>query len=307
MPAISRKLLWMAAFLIFGGLAVWGYLSLAGSLPGSLRVGDPVPSFALPRLGGGSFRLEEARGVPVVLRVSSRSCAFCSNDFAALEAFQNRYGPRLQVIALETESSLQEVERAVGAALPSYPVVVDAGGLATAAWPIRGLPMFFVLDRTGRLYASARGEISAVDLDRLVAPLLPVPPEPGSVLFQELFRQAATQVRCQECEGLSVWDSSATSSWTSRVEIQERLAQGWTVREILHWFEDRYGVWILMSPPARGGLTWVWVVPGLAFLAGVGLVLRYLRRREPAEGPGKDGTGAEDLPPDIRRRLEEYL
>lgn len=211
------------------------------------------------------------------------------------------------MIALETESSLPEVERAVGAVLPSYPVLVDARGTVASAWPIRGLPMFFVLDRTGRLYASARGEVSAVDLDRLVAPLFPVPPEPGSARFQELFRQAATQVRCQECEGLSVWESNATSAWTSRMEIQERLAQGWTVQEILHWFEDRYGVWILMSPPARGGLTWVWVMPGLAFLVGVGLVLRYLRRRGSGDGSVGDEAGAGDLPPDVRRRLEEYL
>ncbi|BAS25957.1 cytochrome c-type biogenesis protein CcmH [Limnochorda pilosa] len=297
------------ALLALAGAAAWTYLSFTETASGGLRVGEPAPDPTLARFEGGTLRLSDLRGRPVLLRISSRGCSFCSNDFAPLDRIQQRYGDRLQVVALETQSPASAVEHALGGREPSYPVVVDPQGTAAAAWPLKGLPMLFVLDRTGRLHASAWGEVAAVELDRLVGDLLPPPPDPASPEFQERFRQVSTQIRCQECEGLSVWESNAASAWTSRAEIRQRLLEGWTPGEIVHWFEDRYGVWILMSPPARGGLAWVWIAPGLALLAGAALVAAYLRRpapQEPARGAEAPGTGPE-LPPEIERRLREYL
>lgn len=304
---MARKAVRLLALVLVAGAVAWTVIAFRGTLGDGVRVGQPLPAPALPRWGGGTVDLADFRGRPVLLRVSSRACTFCSNDFALLEEIQTRYGSQLAVVAVEVQSGADGVGQALQGWQPSYPIALDPDGHGTSAWPVKSLPSLFVLDRTGRLQATHAGEVRAADLDALVGDLLPPPPEPGSARFQDQFRQVALQVRCQECEGLSVWESDATSAWIARAEIQERLLEGWTPGEIIRWFEDRYGVWILMSPPARGGLSWVWLAPVLALLAGGGLTWLYLRRQA-REAPPEEGLQeVEPLPAEVERRLKEYL
>lgn len=304
---MGRKAAWILALVLLAGTAAWTVVAFRGSLGEGIRVGQHLPVVPLPRWGGGTVDLADFQGRPVLLRISSRACTFCSNDFPILDAIQARYASQLAVVAVEVQSSSDEVGRALQGWQPSYPIALDPYGSGTEGWPVKGLPTLLVLDRTGRLHATHSGEVRAADLDALVGSLLPPPLEPGSIQFQDQFRRVALQIRCQECEGLSVWESDATSAWIARAEIQERLLQGWTPGEIIRWFEDRYGIWILMSPPARGGLSWVWLAPALALLAGGGLTWRYLRHQSRKALQDPDLLADEPLPVDVERRLKEYL
>ncbi|HEY8531254.1 MAG TPA: cytochrome c-type biogenesis protein CcmH [Limnochorda sp.] len=304
---MTRKAAWLLALVLVAATGLWAYVELRGALGNSIRVGDRLPAVPLPMWDGGTWDLAGSAGRPVLLRVSSRACATCANDFALLDAIQSRYGSRLKVVAVEVQSTQADVERALQGLKPSYPIALDPDGRVMATWPVKGLPTLVVLDRTGRFHAAYHGEVRTADLDALVGGLLPTPLEPGSAEFQDQFRRVALQIRCQECEGLSVWESDATSAWIARAEIQERLLQGWTPGEIVRWFEDRYGIWILMSPPARGGLSWAWLTPMLALLAGLGLTWRYLRRQAREAPQDPDIPAAEPLPVEVERRLKEYL
>lgn len=304
---MTRRAAWILAAVLVAAAGVWTTVTVRGTLGTSVRVGDRLPAGALPRWDGGTLDLADLAGRPVVLRVSSRACATCSNDFALLEAVQSQYGSRLAVVAVEVQSSPDEIERALQGRQPSYPIVLDPDGRVTSGWPVKGLPALIILDRTGRFYSAHHGELRTADLNALTGGLLAPPLEPGSPQFQDQFRQVALRIRCQECEGLSVWESDATSAWIARAEIQERLLQGWTPGEIVRWFEDRYGIWILMSPPARGGLSWAWLAPVLALLSGIGLTWRYLRRQAREVPQDPDLPAAEPLPVEVERRLKEYL
>jgi len=296
---------WLVLALLAGAVA-WTVLSF-NHLGEGVRVGEPLPLPALPRWGGGTLDPAALRGRPVLIRLSSRACTFCSNDFQVLEAIQARYGTRLAVVAVEVESGATELDQALAGFQPSYPILLDGDGRGTAGWPVKSLPSLILLDRTGRASRHPRGRGADRGRGQAGGAALPTPPVPGSARFHDQFREVALQIRCQECEGLSVWESDATSAWIARAEIEARLVDGWTPDEIVHWFEDRYGLWILMSPPARGGLRWVWLAPWLVLLAGSGLAWRYLARRAMPVPQGPDPEAAEPLPDEVARRLREYL
>jgi cytochrome c-type biogenesis protein CcmH len=66
--------------------------------------------------------------------------------------------------------------------------------------------------------------------------------------------------------------------------IQKELAGGKSETAILQDLTLRYGVQVLMAPPARGFNLAVWILPGVGLLLGLGAVVVIARRwrREPA-------------------------
>jgi cytochrome c-type biogenesis protein CcmH len=106
----------------------------------------------------------------------------------------------------------------------------------------------------------------------------------------------AAELRCPDCQGLSVADSPTSSAREIRRQIDELLAGGATDDEVRAHFVARYGEWILLAP--SGPLPWV--LPFLVVAVGVGLLAAWLRsRRTTAAAP------APSLDADERRRLHE--
>jgi cytochrome c-type biogenesis protein CcmH/NrfF len=90
--------------------------------------------------------------------------------------------------------------------------------------------------------------------------------------------QVAATLRCPTCQGLSVADSPSKVAGSMRDIISEQLAAGRTSSEIQTWFVDRYGEWILLSPPPSG-LGWaVWLLPVVALVVGVTAAITVARR-----------------------------
>jgi cytochrome c-type biogenesis protein CcmH len=69
-----------------------------------------------------------------------------------------------------------------------------------------------------------------------------------------------------------------------RDEIATQIAAGRTDAEIRAFFVDRYGEWVLLSPPRRGLNLLPWLVPIGGVLVGAGVWVALARRR-PAVGP----------------------
>lgn len=104
----------------------------------------------------------------------------------------------------------------------------------------------------------------------------------------------ARQLRCPTCVSESVADSNANISIEMRRQIQSQLEAGASEAEILAFFQERYGDWILLEPPRRGIHLFVWWLPGIALAAGAGglawLMVRWTRAggRAAAEGTVED-------------------
>jgi cytochrome c-type biogenesis protein CcmH len=89
----------------------------------------------------------------------------------------------------------------------------------------------------------------------------------------------AKDLRCTVCQNQPVSESNADLAHDMRAIIREQLQAGKSRDEIIEYFVDRYGNYVLMNPPKRGTGAIVWAGP-LALIVVVGLSgFVFLRRR----------------------------
>ncbi len=118
----------------------------------------------------------------------------------------------------------------------------------------------------------------------------------------------ATQLRCPVCQGLSVGDSPSELANEMRTLVREQLQQGKTPAEVLDYFAQRYGEWILLAPPKHGFNLVIWVLPFVLLPIGAAIVYvgarRWVRRSAAAEPSSRqvDSPYAERL----QRELDSY-
>jgi cytochrome c-type biogenesis protein CcmH len=104
----------------------------------------------------------------------------------------------------------------------------------------------------------------------------------GPLTVSERANAIDAGLKCPSCEAISVRDSSAPTAVAVRQVVLARVRAGQSDQQIDHYLESRYGPSILLSPPASGLTTVVWVVPILAAAGGViGLGTFFWRRRRP--------------------------
>jgi len=102
---------------------------------------------------------------------------------------------------------------------------------------------------------------------------------PGHPTQAELAHQIAGELRCPDCQGLSVADSPSGSATEIRTQVDQLLARGLSADQVRSHFVDRYGEWILLSPPRHGWNLLPWAVPIVGLLAGVTVWVALVRRR----------------------------
>lgn len=137
--------------------------------------------------------------------------------------------------------------------------------------------------------AAAVALLAAVSVGVIVAAQAP---EPTSA---ERADAIARELRCPDCQGLSVADSPTLSAAEIRRQIDEQLAAGASPDEVRAHFVARYGEWILLAPSSP----LPWAVPfAVVIFAAAGLLAWLARRRssQPAAAPPSD---------EVRRRLHE--
>jgi cytochrome c-type biogenesis protein CcmH len=140
------------------------------------------------------------------------------------------------------------------------------------------------------------------------APAWPAAPRPTTAApdraaaDEETARVVAAQLRCVVCQNLSVLDSPSGMAAQMRAIIRERLAAGQTPDEVVRYFVDKYGEWILLAPPEHGFTLLVWAAPVVAVLVGLAIVAWQLRRwTRPRPGP------VAALDPALRDRIRREL
>jgi cytochrome c-type biogenesis protein CcmH/NrfF len=132
--------------------------------------------------------------------------------------------------------------------------------------------------------ALALGVGAVVVLVTVVQPAAPVS-------RQEQASALAAELRCPDCESLSVAESRTAAAGVIRAEIDEQLAAGRSPADIRASFVARYGEWILLQPTSP----LVWLLPIVALLAGVAVFGWWLLGRDPMRtaraGPGLTADG----------------
>lgn len=136
----------------------------------------------------------------------------------------------------------------------------------------------------------ALGALVVVDLLRPAAPLTQA----------EQAARIAAELRCPDCQSLSVAESQTLAAAAIRRQIVALLEAGQTPEQVRQHFVGRYGDWILLAP--RSAL--VWLLPGAAVLFGVGLLAWWLRRG-PSATPPAALPGGDPLRERIRDEVEQ--
>lgn len=137
---------------------------------------------------------------------------------------------------------------------------------------------------------AALGGLAALALVAIVVAVQPGP-EPAPV---ERAEAIARELRCPDCQGLSVADSPTRSAQEIRRQIDALVADGATADEVRDHFVARYGEWILLTPTSAAA----WIIPFAVVLAGAIALAAWLaaRRRTPP-------APVEALTPEERGRL----
>ena len=105
----------------------------------------------------------------------------------------------------------------------------------------------------------------------------------------------ARELRCPDCQGLSVADSPTSSAREMRRQIDELIADGASDQAVRDHFVDRYGDWILLAPSSP----LPWIVPLAVVVAAAVAMVTWLARRPPPRIPETAPTAEE------RRRLRD--
>jgi cytochrome c-type biogenesis protein CcmH len=119
----------------------------------------------------------------------------------------------------------------------------------------------------------------------------------------ERTRALAEQLRCLECQGLSVADSHTTTAEAIKTDIRRRIDAGESNATIKQAYVDRYGEFVLLSPSSSYVALW-WIPVFLIGAGGIGVGVVLVRN---ARKPRRVATDAERARVAASQREQDHL
>jgi len=89
----------------------------------------------------------------------------------------------------------------------------------------------------------------------------------------------AEKLRCTVCQNQPVAESNSGLAKDMRDLITEKLKQGRNEEEIMQFFVDRYGDYVLLEPPQSGNGAMLWVFPPLLLLLAMLAAIFMMKSR----------------------------
>lgn len=128
-----------------------------------------------------------------------------------------------------------------------------------------------------------------------VAPALGV-----DTVLDERAKAVSSRLRCPVCQGESIQDSPAELAGQMKLLVREQLASGRSEKEVLDYFTQKYGQWILLEPKAEGfNLLVYWLPVVFLFLGGGGIAMAVRKWSRPvAADVATNGATLPALPAD---------
>ena len=84
---------------------------------------------------------------------------------------------------------------------------------------------------------------------------------------------------CPVCPGESLDQSQTQLAYQMKSVIRAKISEGWSDRQILDYFVERYGSSVLLEPETQGVSLLVWVVPPVGVLLSLAVLFMVLRSK----------------------------
>ena len=97
--------------------------------------------------------------------------------------------------------------------------------------------------------------------------------------MQERYEQLIRELRCLVCQNQTIADSNAALASDLRREVRELLLAGRSDDDIRTFMTERYGDFVLYSPPVAPRTWLLWAAPALLLAGGLGAAAVVIRRR----------------------------
>ncbi len=156
-----------AKFILFclGAMIVLATPGFASDTPAQQVLTEVVKrvqasDFVLEDIDGKKRRLSDLRGKVVLVNFWATWCPPCRREMPSIERLSRILkGPDFEVLAVNVGESLDTVFSFTGTLdpVPTFPIVFDRDSSVLKAWPVRGLPATFILDKEGRIAYRAVG------------------------------------------------------------------------------------------------------------------------------------------------------
>lgn len=130
------------------------------------HVGEPAPLFTLPSFDGGSVRLEDYQGHPVVLNFWASWCAPCRDEAPVLEEVANASSANVVFIGVNVRDRDEDARAFLDKYDVAYPNARDVDGTVESLYAGVGIPVTIFISADGII---ERTWIGALDEQKLLA------------------------------------------------------------------------------------------------------------------------------------------
>ena len=135
--------------------------------------GNLAPDFTVTDIDGRKLSLADYKGKVVLLNFWATWCAPCRTEIPHFVEMQNKLGPEgFQVIGISMDDDAKPVREFAQQYKLNFPVAVGDDKLAERYGGVLGLPVNFIIDREGRIYARHLGATDVSVFDQEVQDLL---------------------------------------------------------------------------------------------------------------------------------------
>ena len=88
-------------------------------------------------------------------------------------------------------------------------------------------------------------------------------------------RNISKNVRCLVCQNQSIDESSAPLAKDLRILIRRKIENGNSDEEIYNFLTERYGDFILLSPPFKISTLFLWILPFVFLVVGIFVIFLH--------------------------------
>ncbi|MCL6229384.1 cytochrome c-type biogenesis protein [Bartonella bilalgolemii] len=101
--------------------------------------------------------------------------------------------------------------------------------------------------------------------------------EPDEILMDPVLearaRDISSYLRCPICQNQTIDDSNTSLARDLRFLVRERLKAGDNNQQVINFLVERYGEFILLTPPFNKTTWFLWLSPLIIIIIGISFIL----------------------------------